>query len=107
MVKSGLLDKKSDSNKSGMSDEFYALLYLRLYYKERGYDGKAKYYMKSVCNTEYTKRFGSYDYMVAVANIYYNIRGWVQVKPSENQTKNRNFRYLSYLFFHSCKNTCI
>ena len=62
-MKAGLLDKKSDSNKSGISDEFYVLLYLRLYSKGRGYDSKAKYYMKSVCND-----------MVAVANIYCNIR---------------------------------
>ena len=78
LAKAGLAlnTNNQSNNKSAISDEFYALLYLGLFSEARGYDSKAEYYMKSACDTNYAKGFGSYDYMVAVANIHCNIRGW-------------------------------
>merc|ERR1711862_860889 len=74
LAKAGLMT----NNNNNLSDEFYALLYLGLFCEARGNnDSKAEYYMKSACNTNYANGIGATDYMVAVANVHCNIRGWV------------------------------
>jgi hypothetical protein len=56
------------------ADEFYSLFYLGLYCDSKGEFTKAAQYMTEAITTEYAKK--SKDYMVAVAKVHNNVRGW-------------------------------
>jgi hypothetical protein len=57
------------------SDEFYSLFYLGLYCDSKGEFAKSSQYMTEAISTEYAKK--SKDYMVAVAKVHCNVRGWL------------------------------
>lgn len=59
-----------------IDEEFYALLYLGLYCESRGETAKAENYMKSAASSKYAKNFGDRDYMISVARVHCQLRGW-------------------------------
>ena len=62
--------------KTSPGEEFYSLFYLGLYNDARGESAKAENYMRAAVKTRYATIVGSQDYMVDVAKVHCQVRGW-------------------------------
>ena len=63
-------------NPRSIDDMFYSLFYLGLFCESRGETGKAENYMRNAAKSDYATRFGTRDYMTAVARVHCQQRGW-------------------------------
>ena len=65
-----------DSNSNSLHDEFYAQLYLGLHAESQGHAAKARAHITAATGTAYGRE--SKDYMVALARVHMQVRGWTE-----------------------------